>query len=207
MSKTDGLNFRNPAALSALLRGDLANAITAATPGGIEAQEAAGQRAFVANETLPKECLYCTRKQLEQMGIVFGEDAGDLFMRVQLPEGWSKIATDHSMWSKLVDDKGRERATIFYKAAFYDRRAHIGLTRRFSFNVQPVCGWEQKFDNETEPRICVVTDGGEAIWQSEEVKPSPEIEWFRLDTVLNPLGLAWISEHYPDWQDPLAYWD
>src|SRR6185436_8068032 len=46
-----------------------------------------------------------------------------------------KIATDHSMYTDLVDDKGRVRASIFYKAAFYDRKADISFKRRFSIRV------------------------------------------------------------------------
>ena len=42
-------DFRiSPAAIRALAEGDIENFFVAATPGGIEAQEARGQRAFVA---------------------------------------------------------------------------------------------------------------------------------------------------------------
>lgn len=44
-----------PAAIVAALAGDTSNALAAMTPGGIEAQEAAGQRALVASTTLPKD--------------------------------------------------------------------------------------------------------------------------------------------------------
>jgi len=74
-----------PAALGALLRGDKENFIGASTPGGIEAQEARGQRDFVVNETLPIKCNFCEREQLEQMGIVFSDEIDSLFVRVQLP--------------------------------------------------------------------------------------------------------------------------
>ena len=96
--------------------------------GAILAQEARGQRAFAASTVLPIECLGCTREQLEALGIVFGEPVDDLFIEVQLPEGWEKVPTDHSMWTDLVDAQGERRAAVFYKAAFYDRSAHISLT-------------------------------------------------------------------------------
>lgn len=202
-----GLQPRNPAAVGALARGDIGDFLTAATPGDIEAQEAAGQREFVANSTLPKECNYnTTREQLEQVGIVFGEDADDLFVNVQLPEGWSKVATGHPMWSRLIDDQGRERAAIFYKAAFYDRNAHISLSRRFSYGVQPLGGYEQEYDHETVARVCVVTDCDEIIWQSEPLSPSDTLKSYNLSRELEPLGKAWLEERYPNWKDPLAYW-
>ena len=95
----------------------------------IENQEKRGQEKFVNSEVLPKRINMGTREQLEEMGIVFGKDVDDLFVYVTLPEGWKKVATDHSMWSRLVDDKGQERASIFYKAAFYDRDAFLGISK------------------------------------------------------------------------------
>lgn len=206
MSKKEG-KVINLAALGALLGGDLENAMVAMMPGGIEAQEALGQRVFVASETLPIKCNFCKRSELEEMGIVFGEPVDDLFVEVQLPEGWKKIPTGHSMWSELVDDKGRKRASIFYKAAFYDHDAFIGTSRRFGYQVQPEGGWDSDFDREMSPRICVVTDCDEVIWRSKPLAPSEDVEWFRLDEHLAPLGKAWLDEHYPDWENTLAYWD
>ncbi len=109
------------AALAAAAAGQTENFIAASTPGGIEAQEVAGQIAFVANETLPKDGIECVKA----MGVKVLDAADDLFVNVQLPDGWRKKPTDHSMWSELLDDKGVKRAAIFYKAAFYDRSAFI----------------------------------------------------------------------------------
>ena len=197
-----------PVTLQALLRGDLKNAMIAEAPRGIEAQEAAGQRAFVANDTLPIKCGYgTTREQIERMGITFGEPVDALFVNVQLPDGWHKEATGHSMHSNLLDDRGHVRARMFYKAAFYDRRADINISRRFSYSTQPVAGWESDFDNKITPRICIVMDCDKVIWQSEPMTPSDDIEWFNLNDHLRPQGKAWLDEHYPNWQDPLAYWE
>lgn len=124
-----------PAALSAALDGDFGNFLAATTPGGIEAQEAAGQAALVASDTLPTDLGWGDhirdRAILEAAGVQFlGVCENDpLFQRVILPAGWKKVPTDHSMWSKLVDETGRERAAIFYKAAFYDRKAHMTVSQ------------------------------------------------------------------------------
>lgn len=128
-----------PAAFSAAVSGNMHNFMVAITPGGIEAQEAAGQRSLVANENLPKEMLGCNREMLEKIGIKFGADIDDLFVKVQLPNGWKKQATDHSMWSDLIDEQGRKRASIFYKAAFYDRSAHISLYCRYIISRYDPC--------------------------------------------------------------------
>lgn len=113
-----------PAVWQALQKGDVVNAFIAATPGGIEAQEARGQSDLVASANLPKQGPWI---DLAVMGITRGKDIDDLFCEATLPAGWKKVPTDHSMWSDLVDETGKKRAAIFYKAAFYDRRAHLEI--------------------------------------------------------------------------------
>ena len=126
----------SPAALAALMMGELSNFEVALTPGGIEAQEAAGQAHMVANTLLPKasgigDTEGETWKWLEKQGVEVLGDEDDLFYRVSLPEGWELRAnSDHDMWSTLYGAEGAEIAEIFYKAAFYDRSAFIRLTER-----------------------------------------------------------------------------
>jgi hypothetical protein len=87
----------------------------------IEDQEAAGQSQLVNSEMLPRDGSdgYAT------VGVTVVDDSGDdLFVKVTLPAGWSKRPTDHSMLSEVVDDLGRKRIGVFYKSAFYDRKAH-----------------------------------------------------------------------------------
>jgi hypothetical protein len=121
--KKNGGIHMTPAAMAAALAGDLPNAIAATTPGGIEAQESRAQQSLINNAELPKEC--DNWAALEAAGVKRLGDADDLFVNVQLPPGWRKQATDHSMWSDLLDEKGSKRAAIFYKGAFYDRRAFM----------------------------------------------------------------------------------
>ena len=104
------------------------------TPETIYAQEKLGQQELVRSSQLPSNSGRNVNviEQYEKMGIkVIGESIkDDLFLDVELPQGWSIKDTDHSMHSKLLDDKGRERAGIFYKAAFYDRTADITFYQR-----------------------------------------------------------------------------
>lgn len=191
----------NPAALKALLNGDLENAIIASTPGGIEAQEAAGQRSFVNSETLPKDMRPEDRAALEAVGAVFGNDKDDLFVNVTLPVGWSKRATDHSMWSELVDDKDRKRANIFYKAAFYDRSAHMSMSRYYNASAN--------FDGE---RYVFVTDGdGNEVYRTESIGVRPDNQdemrqWYTRADELEIQVRLWLDMNYPDWRNPAAYW-
>lgn len=126
-----------PAALNAALSGDVENFLVAATPGGIEAQEAREQLKAVAAQRLPREGTILVdgresperRKMWESLGFVFGDAHDDLFVNVAFPAGWKLVATDHSMWSDLLDASGRKRAGMFYKGAFYDRTARINFVQ------------------------------------------------------------------------------
>lgn len=97
-------------------------------------QERAGQHQLVNSDRLPTD-FRGDRAEWEALGFAFGEpDAGDpMFMPATLPQGWKRQGSDHAMWSHLVDGLGRERAGIFYKAAFYDRSAFMHLIRIDSY--------------------------------------------------------------------------
>ena len=98
----------------------------AGTPQAIEAMEAHGQRKLVeANSLLPIKTNVPDDEITRKTGIIFGAKHDELFVNVTLPKGWELRATDHSMHSELFDADGDLRASIFYKAAFYDRRADI----------------------------------------------------------------------------------
>jgi hypothetical protein len=101
-------------------------------PGMIEASERRGQAELVQSTLLPVQ-MDGKRATFERMGFKFGEVVKDdpLFIHVELPSGWKKQSTEHSMWSKIVDQNGAERVSIFYKAAFYDRDAFVRLCGRY----------------------------------------------------------------------------
>ncbi len=103
------------------------------TEGMITDQEARGQQSLVNSDTLPSEISGDGKEILEVAGVKFLGPVEDdnLFQYVELPSGWKKIPTDHDMWSNLVDDRGCIRAAIFYKGAFYDRKADMRACKRF----------------------------------------------------------------------------
>jgi hypothetical protein len=172
-----------------------------ALPGGIEAQEARGQRELVNSDTLPVDCR--DKSAFERMGIKFGDPVpGDsLFVYVELPNGWSKKGTDHSMWSKLVDDKGRERASIFYKAAFYDRKARMHAERRFGYTAN----YERLNEGFASARV---TDCGKVIFATDEVSVDPlSRDRYKVTDAHEAVAREWLEKHYPDWLNASAYWD
>ncbi len=113
----------SPAAALGVLKG---------TPPMIEAAERSGQRELVESEVVPVR-MSPSREAYEELGFVFGKDVpGDnLFVEATLPKGWSRRKTDHPLWSSIVDAEGRERVSVMYKAAFYDRDASMSLVGRF----------------------------------------------------------------------------
>ena len=109
----------------------------------IEDMEAKGQQEIVGSEKLPADL----KGDFESLGFVLGEvDPDDpLFMDVTLPGGWKRQPTDHPMWSEIVDERGIARVAVFYKAAFYDRRAFArvespgrNMATRFLYGDGPI---------------------------------------------------------------------
>ena len=203
---------------------------------GIEAQEAQGQRELVQSSQLPAGLSSYrsgpgAKEIYEKLGIkVIGPSKGDeLFLDVELPVGWSKKATDHDMWSELLDDKGRKRAGIFYKAAFYDRNADISFERRIHLKVDRL-GFingdysheNGKYKSKDTPFCGVVVDfDGTILFKTEEVEMIEEFNQpenkggysdeyrellFKTERELKDKCLAFLKENYPDYENVLAYW-
>lgn len=195
------LNTGNPAALGALVNGDIENFLVAATPGGIERQEKDGQTALVASTNMPLD-LRPNREAYEKLGFTFGDKIDEVFQHATLPKGWTRKATDHSMWSRILDDKGRERVAVFYKAAFYDRHADARLEARYK--IETMYHDSEGFTHlEKDENCIVVTDGGKAIYQEFATKRD---DWKQSDEHRTSAE-RWLLEHYPDARDPTAYWD
>lgn len=195
-----------PAAMMAAVDGDMDNFLAAVIPGGIEAQEKRGQMKQAAMETLPIDGTSQPeqRKQFESLGFRFGDNADRLFVNVTFPHGWQKRPTDHSMWSDLVDDKGRKRGAIFYKAAFYDMSAHIHLSPRF--------GITQDYDKPS-TTIRIVDALGEVKREVSGLKKpdytndreNASAAYDKIEATRNEMW-AQLKKDYPDCESPLAYW-
>lgn len=167
------------------------------SPHGIEAQEKRGQLELINSEVLPTEG--SNNPAFAAMGVVFREvlQGDPLFRNVSLPAGWSKRATDHDMWSKVVDDKGRERASVFYKAAFYDRRANIRPEPRFRVGSErDAPAWGHTVAE-------VVEDCGTTVFRVPIADPK---NWDEMNAADDKCR-AWLDENRPNWRDAAAYWD
>jgi hypothetical protein len=139
----------------------------------------------------------------EKMGIVIRSiTAGDpLFVDVTLPAGWKIVPMPDPRGSHLVDTNGRHRASIFYKAASYDRYASINVLRRFTVNTI--------YEQDPRGTRLGVFDGETLIFRTEKVAESGS---FSEDEMAareknRTVAFAWLKERWPDHDNPLAYWD
>ena len=147
-------------------------------------QEAEGQRSFVDSDTLPVVFLQPEGKSiLESLGVEFLGAVKDdpIFQFVKLPDGWKKVAAEHSLWTDLIDENGRKRAAIFYKATFYDRSAHICLLSRYSIDYS-------LFGHD--PGILRAMDGETEIFRSHVSSYSEANKCVR----------DWLDKMHPNWE-------
>ncbi len=173
--------------------------MVAGSTGFIESQEAQGQQELCNSEVLPIKIEDSGKRILEKYGVRFlGPVVGDdLFQNVQLPIGWSIKPTEHSMWSKLFDGEGRERAAIFYKAAFYDRSAFMRLTPRYKITGE--------FDGETETS-CRVVDGDNVLFETETIKLDGNDDYEKRSKVRHA-AIDWMKKHFPLNDDCDTYYE
>jgi len=173
-------------------------------PNAIEMQESEGQKELVSSMQLPRKCNHPhginATEQYNKMGIkVFTSSKGDdLFMGVKLPDGWKKESTDHAMWNNLIDDKGRIRATFFYKGAFYDREAFINFRHRYSVSQEYV----ETTEKNSFPKFYCVKDNA-----TDEIIFKTEISYEYYDDNIRQQCVDYLKTNYPEYENLNSYWD
>jgi hypothetical protein len=174
-------DMRDPANQMGLLAESM---VTGSPETFIAGQERAGQHELVHSDSLPSDCR--DKEAFEALGFTFGDpDPSDpLFMPATLPPGWEKRATDHSMGSVITDPLGRERVSIFYKAAFYDRKAHMYLIGLHWYVAKAVeyDGPAVIFDDQWATREAVLAELKAA--RQEHIDRAEEFRGYAADTAL-----------------------
>jgi hypothetical protein len=111
-----------PATPESMLLGALVGGMDAMA----DAVEGGGQESLVASDQIPVKRQGVTDAELVALGFVLGEVGPDrLFQDATLPPGWRKVATEHNLWTRIVDGDGLERFSVFFKAAPWDREAFM----------------------------------------------------------------------------------
>lgn len=172
-------------------------------------QERRGNRDLVNSTALPTQGL--NKQKLEKMGFeVYGPFEDDpIFTDTKFPEGWSrKLIND--LHSEVLDDKGRVRLVCFYKAAFYDRGAHISFVRRFDVHTLGFSFLNHdnhiSEDDFEEYYSKVVIDKLKSKVVLQYKVPGRKPSWEE-ESLFNDKCYKWLAENYPKYEDSTEYWE
>lgn len=169
--------------------------------GVIERQEKRGQNALQRADVFPLD-MQSPQADYERLGFVFGEHVDECFVAVTFPEGWSKRPTDHSMHTDVLDEHGRKRFGIFYKAAFYDRSAIA-----YSLNTRYRGAYLDHDYRNGESAWRVVDTATDETLQEWRHKSDDMTAAFKKQDEFRREAERWLDKNYPEWRDPFAYWE
>lgn len=146
-----------------------------------------------------------TESAAKRLGIELGTRY-DVFYEVKLPEGWQIKATERSLWSNLLDDKGAVRGSIFYKSSFGYTEAFWRLHNRYYTTSKYVdsTGAEVSYDEHTHKVAVVVDAKTNGIAHKE---PATLRRDWDAENEADAAALAWLTKTFPDHKDPIAYWE
>lgn len=182
------------------LSGFAAEAMALGTSNAIERMEKAGQEQFAQSDILPTADTSKpeTEAALKALGFELGGKVpgDDMFRYAKLPKGWTRKPTDHAMYTDILDAKGRKRAVVGYKAAFYDRWVTFYFVHRFDFR--------QDYDAPDTIIRGNVTDCGKVIHSFEMEKTKARNSWSAMDE-LKLKANAWLTAKYPDFNPHALY--
>lgn len=172
----------------------------------IENMEFEGQQRAIQNTMMAKEMIP-SREVWENLGFTFVDtDYDDVLCEATLPEGWSIKATEHSMWSDIIDGNGMKRGSMFYKSSFWDRNAHMNLSCRYGVCIDYIGDdnsiEEIYFGNDQEKLFVAGQIHRSSDYNRDSILTRLEEE-DQLTTAAEKFG----DEFYPDWRNVNAYWD
>ncbi len=116
------------------------------------------------------------------------------------PASFPLMRPGSTLWSKIVDAKGRARACIYYRDEFHNRVAYLRFNCRYS--VRP--------DYETgDGSVCILDNGcgGEPPKILQEVRAFAHESFEEARKRAREQAFAWLDWNFPQYKDPHAYWD
>ena len=161
-----------------------------------------------------------TRKKYEEMGIEIVKDAGLQDYEVVLPNGWTK-KHDGGYWSKVCDEKDRQRMSIFMKSAIYDSDSFVNFEQRLDIaevHDYKESDFREGYEKYSQPlHYSVIDCCGKILFKTESTsigraysEKEHYVFFHDLDALRQGLYdtcVRWLKENYPDWENPTAYWD
>lgn len=171
----------------------------------VEATAHLDQKVLVSNKRLPREIertRFVTWPELcRRWGMrVYGAPDADYFA-VEMPTDWNiqPVAQD-SLWSLVLDARGRERASVYHQANVFDHSAIFYLLRRFnifSHYLDPTDSTVRIISGRDERRI---------FREFGRVEPD-DPRYFQEVPRIERQARAWFDQEYPGWREPFAYWE
>ena len=153
--------------------------------------------------------IYPSKEECEKLGFQFNETSGaSLLHGLVLPLGWSIQKSNLCFFKTIVDDKGRERGTIYNSSVFADGEEKMILSLKYSVREMVTLNDSNSttflvyFGSNDEilftAGTCVMpkTVGNEGLQQ-----------WKKEKKELHELATMFADENYPNWRDFGAYWD
>lgn len=139
-----------------------------------------GQNDIKMSEQIPKG----DNKELASIGIIVTGPASqndNILVNATLPKGWTKKSTNHYMYTDILDEKGRKRASCMYKAAFHDRDGRTTVLQRFSAGYTNDSWLDPELSKTVVPSIS--DSNGNVVWRGNyipdvsEWREGPHIEY------------------------------
>jgi len=168
-------------------------------PDPIERQEKRGQDLLCESGVIPRK-LEPSLEAWTKLGFKVNGGDDPLFYEATFPKGWTIKATDHSMWSDVLDERGAKRGSVFYKAAFYDRSA----TGHLSCKYRVECD-HSKRDSENKVFANVVNGQTKAVLFQTFTLKHPK-GYFDIEPGMKECR-EWLDKNKPEWKDVAVYWD
>ena len=153
-----------------------------------------------------------------ELGGIGTNDYDGLLQYVELPVGWKIKGKKIPHFFTLTDEKGRGRAGMYYMSM--PASTNIWITRRFNYKTTVTQkSWDEdeltnENSNENETTTVEIIDDGENTknvihtFTNNETKEERKIrEAYKIQEQALVKAQKWLTENYPDWKNPEAYWD
>lgn len=144
-------------------------------------------------------------------GFRFGERVDDIFMEARLPEGWKKVM-DEGRWLYLKDEYGRRRASITYKAAFYDRHARMSFKTYLSTRCLVYEGSmsdKYRFNRMQNCRLQIIDADDNILYDTGCIEvpyeKDPNIRIYAHD-IARRKAVLYKDKYFPEHKKAPAYW-
>jgi len=107
-------------------------------------------------------------EELNGLGICKIEDINENEIRVSMSEGWKTQATDHCMYSNIVDNKDQVRATYAHKTAYWDEYYNIYTQKKYRNGNISLYFYDVTLSNDPIPSI--TDSNNNIIWLGKPIK-------------------------------------